>query len=223
MNKRDFRYISVNGVKRPYVQDEVLLGKWEAVSDIPASKITKRDTDTEVLNGLLYYGYEMKWDTLNTNGEVYEKGCLDGFIKSYFVEKGLNMPVTLEHSYSPADIVGRVLYIEVNSVGFYFVCYVPATCPEYSRVKWLTEQGLVQGFSKEGYVTDGEWKQNAAGEWSFVIREIMVCRVSLVCTPANGLRFEQVKETKNSLAFVNTIEEDKEAASCLRRIINKKL
>lgn len=213
--------IIVNGVKRPYIADEVLLGKWEQVSDLKASEITHRDTDTEKLSGLLFYGYEMKWGARNTNGEEYHKTAFDKFIKQYFVDKELNMPVTVEHSWDVRDIVGRVLYIEVNSTGFYFVAYVPDTCPNYNLVKWLAEQGLIQGFSKEGYVTDGEWKQDKDGEWYIDIREIMVSRVSLVCTPANGVKFERVKETRNSVAYVNKIEQEK-TASCLQRIINKK-
>lgn len=213
--------IIVNGVKRPYIADEVLLGKWEQVSDLKASEITHRDTDTEKLSGLLFYGYEMKWGARNTNGEEYQTTAFDKFIKQYFVDKELNMPVTVEHSWDVRDIVGRVLYIEVNSTGFYFVAYVPDTCPNYNLVKWLAEQGLIQGFSKEGYVTDGEWKQDKDGEWYIDIREIMVSRVSLVCTPANGVKFERVKETRNSVAYVNKIEQEK-TASCLQRIINKK-
>lgn len=213
--------IIVNGVKRPYIADEVLLGKWEQVSDLKASEITHRDTDTEKLSGLLFYGYEMKWGARNTNGEEYQKTAFDKFIKQYFVDKELNMPVTVEHSWDVRDIVGRVLYIEVNSTGFYFVAYVPDTCPNFNLVKWLAEQGLIQGFSKEGYVTDGEWKQDKDGEWYIDIREIMVSRVSLVCTPANGVKFERVKETRNSVAYVNKIEQEK-TASCLQRIINKK-
>lgn len=211
--------IIVNGIQRPYITDDVLLGSWEAVQSVKASEITHRDTDTEVLSGMLFRGYEMKWGVRNTNGEVYEKTAFDKFIKTYFVDHELNMPCTIEHSYRVEDIVGRVLYIEVNTTGFYFVVYVPETCPRYSLVKWLAEQGLIQGFSKEGYVTDGEWNQDKDDEWYIEIREMMMTRISLVCTPANGVKFEKVQETRNSIAYVNTIEK---TASCLQRIINPK-
>lgn len=223
MKRYNLPEVTINNVKYPYVTNETLLGKWEQVRDIKASEITHRDTDTEVLRGLLFKGYEMKWGEVNTNGEKYEKTAFDKFIKSYFVEKGLNMPCTLEHSYDPAYIIGRVLYIETNGTGFYFVVYVPETCPEYKRVLWLAEQGLIQGFSKEGWITDGEWKNDTGKEddWYFLIREIMVCRVSLVCTPANGVPLEAIKEIRNSLAYVSKIEEEKKD-SVLKALFNSK-
>lgn len=222
MKKQDLKHIIVNGIRRPYVQDEVLLGDWKAVQDIKASEITHRDEDDEILRGLLFKGYEMKWGVTNTNGEQYEQGAFSKFIQEYFVDKKMNMPVTLEHSWEPRDIVGRVLYIEVNTTGFYFVAYVPETCPNYNLVKWLAEQGLIQGFSKEGWVLNGEWKQNPKDkdDWYYLIKEIMTTRVSLVTTPANGVRFESVK-VANAVAFEDkTTKKNVTKKSCIDSIIN---
>jgi hypothetical protein len=48
-----------------------------------------------------------------------------------------------------------------------------------------------------------------------------VVSVSLVCTPANGLPFEQMKETKNALHFVNTTEEEnKQGGKTLAELFN---
>lgn len=216
--KKIFNTVKINGKEYPYIQDTVLLGSWEVVTDTKASEITHRDNDTETLHGLIFKGYEMKWNATNTNGERYEQGAFEKFIKTYFVDKGFNMPVTLEHSYNPIDIVGRVLYIEVNTVGFYFVVYVPDTCPIYNQVKWLAEQGLIQGFSKEGYVTDGEWIEESRDSWYYLIREIMMTRISLVCTPANGVKFERTEEVKNSVVYQNKTKKE----SVLHSIIKHK-
>lgn len=221
MNKRELKHIIVNGVKRPYIQDEVLLGEWSDVRDIPAETLKKWSNDPDSLHGLIFKGYEMKWGATNTNGERYEQGAFGKFIQEYFVDKKLNMPVTLEHSDDPLDIVGRVLYIETNSTGFYFVAYVPDTCPQFSLVKWLAQEGLVQGFSKEGWVMDGEWLQDSKNkdEWYFLIKEIMTTRVSLVCTPANGVSFEQVKVT-NAVVYEDKTKKDTAKKSCIDSIIN---
>jgi hypothetical protein len=46
-----------------------------------------------------------------------------------------------------------------------------------------------------------------------------VVSVSLVCTPANGLPFEQMKEAKNALIFVNKTQSDKKPT--LAEMLNK--
>ena len=103
------------------IKDAVMLGNWEIVNDKRASEITHRDNDDEPLHGLLFKAYEMKWNEVNTNGEMYDQAAFDDFIENYFVGRKFNMPVTVEHSNDPQWVVGRVLYIERNSVGFYFV------------------------------------------------------------------------------------------------------
>ena len=218
--KREFKHIIVNGTKRPYIQDEVLMGDWSDVKDIPAETLKKWTNDPDSLHGLIFKGYEMKWGAVNTNGEKYEQGAFKKFIEEYFVAHKLNMPVTIEHSWSPDHIVGRVLYIETNSTGFYFVAYVPESCPNFARVKWLAQEGLIQGFSKEGYVTDGEWLQDKNGEWYIDIKEIMMTRVSLVCTPANGISFESIKTT-NAVTYVDKTNQERKD-SVLKTLIKAK-
>ena len=66
------------------------------------------------------------------------------------------------------------------------------------------------GFSKEGFVgyDDYDILWNADGSFDHEqIHKMSVISVSLVCTPANGLPFEQMKETKHALVFVNSFEE----------------
>jgi phage head maturation protease len=128
------------------------------------------------------------------------------------VDGKMNMPVDVNHEgwKNWHAYCGRVLYIEVNSVGFYFAVYVPRTYPEYDRVLWALKSGIIQGFSKEGFVgwEDYDILWNPDGTFDHEqIHKMSVFSVSLVCTPANGLPFEQMKETKNALVFVNSFEE----------------
>ena len=174
----------------------------------------KPELDPEKLNGLIIKGYGMKFGKTNENGEQYDKTAFDDFIKRYFVDGKMNMPVDINHQ-GFTDwhaYCGRVLYIEVNSVGFYFAVYVPRDYPDYDRLVWALESGIVQGFSKEGFVgyDDYDFVYNKDGTFDHEqIHKMSVVSVSLVCTPANGLAFEQMKETKNALNFVNTTEEEK--------------
>lgn len=192
-----------------FITDAVPLGSWEEVDNLPLSEITKNDKDTDKLNGLVIRGYEMKWGGKNENGEVYEKGAFDEFIQSYFVEGGLNMPVDIQHQQDLDHLAGRVLLIEVNSVGFYFVAYIPRTYTHYEQVKNLIKEGILQGFSKMGWATDYNFIYNAEGYYDYtIIKKMEVTSVSLVATPANRLPFEKIGEiVKNQLTYKNKLKE----------------
>lgn len=205
-------YRAKNAKKAPHlIRETVLLGDWEEVQGVEAQTL-KQELAPEKLDGLILKGYEMKWGNTNENGEQYDQTAFDDFIKRYFVDGKMNMPVDVNHDgwHNWHAYCGRVLYIEVNSVGFYFAVYVPRTYPEYDRVLWALKSGIIQGFSKEGFVdwNDYDVIWNADGTFDHEqIHKMSVVSVSLVCTPANGLPFEQMKETKNALVFVNSFEE----------------
>lgn len=189
------------------IRDNVLLGNWEEIEDIDAQTL-KPELEPEKLNGLLIKGYEMKWNTTNENGERYEQDAFDDFIKRYFVDGKLNMPVDINHQgYGNwLTYCGRVLYIEVNTVGFYFVVYVPRDYEYYDELKWALRNGIIQGFSKEGYVgwDDYEYRYKEDGSFDYeLIKRMSIVSVSLVTTPANGIAFETMKETRNALYFEN--------------------
>ena len=204
------------------VREQVLLGDWQEVIDINAQTI-KPDLAPEKLNGLIIKGYEMKFGQTNENGERYDTTAFDKFIQRYFVEGKMNMPVDVNHmgEYSKYGYCGRVLYIEVNTTGFYFVVYIPrfvdvekpelGEFPYYRELYGKLKNGIIQGFSKEGFVDFGnsEYVWNADDTFAYEqIHEISVLSVSLVCTPANGLPFEKMQETKNALAFKNKLKEE---------------
>ena len=207
------------------VREQVLLGDWEEVQGVNAQTL-HADLAAESLDGLLIKGYEMKFGQTNENGEQYLPTAFDEFIQKYFVDGKMNMPVDINHQgwHDWHAYCGRVLYIEVNSVGFYFVVYIPRTYPEYDRLHWALKNGIVQGFSKEGFVdwNDSEYVFKADGSFDYeLIHKISVVSVSLVCTPANGLPFEQMKETRNALCFVNKLKEiDNAAGSTLAAMFN---
>lgn len=196
--------------KRPLkVHDATLIGDWQETKDIPADTLRKWTNDPDKLDGLILKGYEMKWDKTNENGERYEKTAFDDFIKSYFVEGGLNMTVDVNHEgyHDWQAICGRVLYVETNSVGFYFVVYVPRVFERYEQLKWRLQEGIIQGFSKEGWATDWDvrWKEDGTFDYE-LIKEMKVTSVSLVSIPANGFEFEKMQEIKNALIFNNKNE-----------------
>ena len=194
-----------------FVRDGVLLGDWQEVSGWPLSSVTKKDTDTATLDGLIIKGYETKFNVTNENGERYAPNCLDKFVQQYFVDHELNMVVDLQHNWDIDSQIGRVIYLEVNTVGFYFVAYVPRSVARYEQVKALLREGILQGFSKMGWATDYEYRYNRDGEFDYVeIKEFQLCSVSLVTMPANAIPFEAIGEPiRDGLQFVNRLNEDK--------------
>lgn len=194
------------------IQDTTLIGNWEEVQNLPLSAITKKDADTQKLDGLVIRGYETKFSKTNENGERYEPGCLDDFIQSYFIDNGLNMVVDLQHGYGVDDQVGRVVYLETNTVGFYFVAYIPRTVARYEQVKNLLKEGILQGFSKCGWATDYEWKYTADGDLDYMlVKKMSIVSVSLVTSPANAVAFDGFGETvRDRLEYKNTIREDEQ-------------
>jgi len=188
------------------VRDTVLIGSWEDTQKIPTETLRKWTDEPDKLDGLIIKGYEMKWNETNENRERYDDTAFADFIQSYFVDKGFNMPVDINHEgwRNWFAYCGRVLYIETNTVGFYFVIYVPRTYPDYNRLVWALQNGIIQGFSKEGYVDWNDYDPiyNEDGTFAYEqIHKIRVVAVSLVATPANGLPFEQMRVTTNSLIF----------------------
>ena len=197
----------------------VKLGDYKEVEGLSLETITKSadDKDTK-LNGLLLYGYETKFaDGTNENGERYSKDALDKFIERYYKANKLNMPLTVQHKSDIEHLAGRVLVIEVNSVGFYFVCYIPKTYMYYEVTKNLVKEGILQGLSKEGWSTKGKYFYTKEGHFDYyLVEELEMLAVSLVTTPANGNPLEKAKEIKNTTQFIkrqNNAEELDEFAA----------
>lgn len=198
---------------RRIVTDGALISSSDWMEGVyPLSSFTNNPEDKEVLDGIIIKGYETKFaDGTNTNGERFEPGCLDKFIHEYYVEKGINMPLVVEHSFDPEWIAGRIVYAEVNEVGFKYVAYIPKSFMHYAHVRDLLRNGIIQGFSKYGWCTRGEWIEDSNEEFGgyFLVQEMRVLNMSIVTTPANGIQFDEVGEIMNAMRFENKIKKAK--------------
>lgn len=194
-------------VKPVKLANVVKLGSYDEVDSLDLATITRNDADKGTkLDGMIIRGYETKFaDGTNENYERYSKECLDKFFEEYYTKNKLNMPLTIQHCDDLMHLCGRVLTVEVNSVGFYFVCYIPRTYPEYERVKALVKEGILQGLSKEGWCTKGKCYYTKEGEFDYyLVEEIRMTAMSLVTTPANGNPLEKAQEVKNALRVIKT-------------------
>lgn len=191
------------------------LGDYKQVDDLDLETITRNPDDKgKKLNGLLLYGYETKFAAgTNENGERYSKDALDKFLDQYYKKNKLNMPLTIQHRGDLEHLAGRVLIVEVNSVGFYFVSYIPKTYRHYAEVRALIEEGVLQGFSKEGWSTKGKiYRDYKTGEFLYyLVEEMEMLALSLVTTPANGNPIEKAREIKNTTMLVKRQDNDNPA------------
>lgn len=190
--------------KKPLkLRDVVLIGNYEEVDRVPASSIVGGLSDDTVLDGLIIRGMEMRFGVTNENGERYDRDAFDKFIKEYYLERGLNLPLTVQHRDDIEHIVGRVLLMDVRDDGVYYVAYIPRDVKNYAVVRSLLLHGILQGFSKEGWALQWEWIEDSESpELSYInIKEMALTALSLVCIPANGIPFESTDEVRNTLQF----------------------
>lgn len=192
------------------IKDTTKINDYKEVDKLELSSITKNDGDKELLSGMIISGYEMKFGKVNENMEVFDKGCLNEYLEEYFVKNKLNVPVTILHRDDLQHLAGRVLVVESNGVGFYFVVYIPKTYVNYQIVRDNIKEGILQGFSKEGWSTEYEYRYKQDGEFDYIlIKKMQIINLSIVAAPANSLSFDTIKETKiqNATKFVNNTPE----------------
>ena len=199
-------------MERLKITDTTKINDFKEVDKLELSKITKNEGDKEVLTGLILSGYEMKFGKNNENDEIFEPSCLDEYMENYFVKNKLNVPVTILHQNDLVHLCGRVLVLETTGTGFYFVVYIPKTYIHYQIVLDNIKEGILQGFSKEGWADEYDVKYNKDGSFDcLVIKKLIFTALSIVSTPANRLRFDEIKETldvKNATRFVKKKEEN---------------
>lgn len=218
-------FCEVRGVSAQLIINAVRLGSWAEVEKLALETVPDAQA-TDKLDGLIIKGYETKFGTTNTNGERYDKDCLDDFIQRYYVKNKLNIPVTIQHRDDLAHIAGRVLLVEVNTVGFYFVCYVPRSYRYYTDVVSMIREGVLQGLSKEGWASweDMEPTYRKNGDFDFItIKKFDLTAMSIVTTPANAIPFEKVQQIKNAVQFhkQQTPDQDTAEADPLRKMFNQ--
>lgn len=215
-------YCELRGVSAQRVIDAVKLGSWEEVEKLQ----TENEPAADKLDGLIIKGYETKFGKTNENGERYDKSCLDEFIEQYYIKNKLNIPVTIQHRDDIRHLCGRVLLVEVNSVGFYFVVYIPRTYRYYADVLNNVREGILQGLSKEGFCCWEDFiphrdKNDDIEYWE--IRKFRLTAMSIVATPANGVPFEKVQQIKDTVQFhkvEDTTPQDKAAADPLQKMFH---
>ena len=193
-------------MEKLFIHDTTKINDFKEVDNLELSTITRNEGDKELLSGLIISGFEMKFGKVNENGEMFEPTCIDDYMQDYFVKNKLNVPVTLLHKDDVYHLAGRVLVVQTSTTGFYFTVYIPKTFVNYELTRNLIKEGILQGFSKEGWADEYEVKYTKDGGFDYIlIKKMTFIYLSIVGTPANGIRFDKIKETpdiRNTTTFV---------------------
>ena len=193
-------------MEKLFIHDTTKINDFKEVDNLELSTITRNEGDKELLSGLIISGFEMKFGKVNENWEMFEPTCIDDYMQDYFVKNKLNVPVTLLHKDDVYHLAGRVLVVQTSTTGFYFTVYIPKTFVNYELTRNLIKEGILQGFSKEGWADEYEVKYTKDGSFDYIlIKKMTFIYLSIVGTPANGIRFDKIKETpdiRNTTTFV---------------------
>ena len=193
-------------MEKLFIHDTTKINDFKEVDNLELSTITRNEGDKELLSGLIISGFEMKFGKVNENREMFEPTCIDDYMQDYFVKNKLNVPVTLLHKDDVYHLAGRVLVVQTSTTGFYFTVYIPKTFVNYELTRNLIKEGILQGFSKEGWADEYEVKYTKDGSFDYIlIKKMTFIYLSIVGTPANGIRFDKIKETpdiRNTTTFV---------------------
>ena len=193
-------------MEKLFIHDTTKINDFKEVDNLELSTITRNEGDKELLSGLIISGFEMKFGKVNENREMFEPTCIDDYMQDYFVKNKLNVPVTLLHKDDVYHLAGRVLVVQTSTTGFYFTVYIPKTFVNYELTRNLIKEGILQGFSKEGWADEYEVKYTKDGGFDYIlIKKMTFIYLSIVGTPANGIRFDKIKETpdiRNTTTFV---------------------
>ena len=193
------------------IKDTTKINDFKEVEKLELSKITRNEGDKELLTGLIISGFEMKFGKINENREMFESTCIDDYMQNYFVKNKLNVPVTLLHRDDLNHLVGRVLVVETSTTGFYFTIYIPRGISGYDDIKLKIKEGILQGFSKEGWADEYEVKYTKDGAFDYIlIKKLIFASLSIVSTPANSLRFDKIGETANIMNATKFVNKNKE-------------
>lgn len=207
------------------VKDTTKINDFKEVDNLQLSTITRNEGDKEILTGLIISGYEMKFGKVNENREMFEPTCIDDYMQDYFVKNKLNVPVTILHERDLVHTVGRVLVVETSKSGFYFVVYIPKGVAGYDDIKLKLKEGILQGFSKEGWADEFEVKYTKDGNFDYIlIKKLIFAVLSIVATPANRMRFDKLGETANiinSTKFINNNTPASKADALEKLLFNK--
>ena len=156
-------------------------------------KIITDDSGNEI--GIEVKGVVTTFNVVNKNGQKWEKGSYDEMIASYFEANELNIPLDLMHERTVKDLAGIATMMKKKGASIEIVGFIPKGVYYYGLIKTLIDNGVLQGFSNYGRISDWGYDEDNK---AIIVRKFQLVSVSLVDVPSdvgaklegNATRFE---------------------------------
>lgn len=148
----------------------------------------------------------------NFNEMKFDKKAYDKCISEYFEKNDLNIPIDLMHVRDGFHLLGVCTNFKKTNSGVEIVTFIPKGVYFYGLVKTLIDNGVLQGFSNMGFITNYSFEQDI-----LIVEEFQLISISLVDVPADvsgkfatqntifeGFESQESKtetETKNNLSI----------------------
>lgn len=170
-------------------------------------KIITADDGSE--KGIEVKGYLTKFGETNFNGYNFEKKSYDQCINDYFEKNDLNIPIDLMHMRDALHLAGVCNKFQKKNDGVEITAFIPKGVYFYNLIKILIDNGILQGFSNYGFISDYDFDRTSD---SLIVKAFQLISISLVDVPADtfgkfatqntifeGFEKPQLQETKNEL------------------------
>jgi hypothetical protein len=116
----------------------------------------------------------------NFNEMKFDKKAYDKCISEYFEKNDLNIPIDLMHVRDAFHLLGVCTKFKKTSSGVEIVAFIPKGVYFYGLVKTLIDNGILQGFSNMGFITNYSFEQDV-----LIVEEFQLISISLVDVPAD--------------------------------------
>lgn len=171
-------------------------------------KIITNDKGEEI--GFEVKGLVTTFGETNFNGQKWDKKAYDKVISEYFESNELNIPIDLMHKRDIQHLAGVAKKFVKKSEGIELTAFIPKGVYFYNLIKVLLDNGVLQGFSNYGYISDWEWDRTND---EMIVKEFFLCSVSLVDIPSdvggkfieNSTQFEGFEKYESKPETANTL------------------
>lgn len=139
--------------------------------------------------GIEVKGMLTKFGETNVNGMLFDKSSYDKCVSEYFEKNDLNIPVDIQHVRDAQHLAGVARKFVKKQGGIEITAFIPKGVYFYNLIKVLLDNGVLQGFSNYGYLTDWDWEEtvdaNGKRGETLTVKEFQLISASLVDVPAD--------------------------------------
>ena len=143
-------------------------------------KIVTDENNNEV--GIEVSGEVTNFSAVNFNGLKFDKKSYDECIREYFEKNELNIPIDLMHQRDMQHLAGVARKFVKKTDSVQVVAFIPKGVYFYNLIKLLIDNGVLQGFSNMGYMTDWEYDRETD---ACIVKSFQLISISLVDVPAD--------------------------------------